>query len=127
MPVIDNSKLEVFDVPVGMTHQSLANRATGVNTLEVWRQTIAPGGMTPLHRHNCEEVILIQSGSGTVTIDGEPLGFGPDSTLILPPNAVHQLVNTGTEEVVLIATLGMGPVVLESPKGERILRPWLTA
>jgi quercetin dioxygenase-like cupin family protein len=124
MPVIENSKLKVFKVP-GMTSQSLANRDTGANTLEVWRQTIAPGGMTPLHRHACEEVILVQRGSGTVTIDGKPLAFGPDSTLILPPNAVHQLTNTGTEEVLLIAMLGMGPVVLESPEGERIQRPWL--
>jgi quercetin dioxygenase-like cupin family protein len=125
MPVIDNSQRKVFQVPVGMTHQSLANRDTGVNTVEMWRQTIAPGGMTPLHRHNCEEVILVQRGSGTVTIDGVPHAFGSDSTLILPPNAVHQLVNTGTEQVVLIAMLGMGPVVLESPQGERIQRPWL--
>jgi mannose-6-phosphate isomerase-like protein (cupin superfamily) len=126
MPVIDNSKVKVHKVP-GMTTQTLANRDTGVRTVEVWRQTMAPGGMTPLHRHDCEEVILIQRGSGTVTIDGASLAFGPDSTLILPPNAVHQLINTGTEEVVLLAMLGMGPVVLESPKGERIHRPWLTS
>ena len=126
MPVIDNRKVKVDKVP-GMTHQSLANREAGVSTVEVWRQTIAPGGMTTLHRHDREEVILIQRGSGTVTVNGRSLAFGPDSTLILPPNAVHQLINTGAEEIVLVATLGMGPVVLETPEGERVQRPWLIA
>jgi len=39
-------------------------------------------------------VIVILSGSGTLTIEGETTAFGPDSTLVIPSDAVHQIVNT---------------------------------
>lgn len=87
-------------------------------------QTLAPGAATPVHRHNCEEVIVVLRGSGVCTLEGEEAAFGPDSTLIVPPNAVHALANTGSEEMVLVATLAMAPVRVETADGERIPLPW---
>ncbi len=124
MPVIDNRNVKTYNVP-GMIHQSVANRDAGVNTMEVWKQTMRPGAATPVHCHDCEEVIVVVKGSGTVTIEGEATEFGPDSTLILPPNAVHQIVNTGDEELFFIASLGMGPVRLKTADGQPAERPWL--
>jgi mannose-6-phosphate isomerase-like protein (cupin superfamily) len=92
--------------------------------MEVWLQTMAPGSSTPVHRHACEEVILILSGSGEVTVQGETNSFGPNSTLIVPPDAVHQIVNPGSTPIVLVAALGAAPVRVRTSTGDPLPVPW---
>lgn len=123
MPVINNAEMKKFVLP-GLEHQTLASRTQGINGMEVWLQTIAPGAATPVHRHACEEVIVILRGSGQVTIEGEEVKFGPNSTIIVPPDAVHQLVNSGPEEMFLIGVLGVTPVRVTTAEGETIPLPW---
>lgn len=123
MAVINNAALRKFSLP-GLEHQTLAARGMGVNGMEVWMQTIAPGSATPVHRHACEEVIVILRGSGQVAIEGEEVKFGPNSTIIVPPDAVHQLVNSGAEEMFLIGVLGVTPVRVTTAEGEKIPLPW---
>jgi mannose-6-phosphate isomerase-like protein (cupin superfamily) len=125
MPVYSNATLRKFSLP-GLEHQTLAAHGQGVNGMEVWRQTIAPGAATPVHRHACEEVIVILRGSGQVTIEGEETKFGPDSTIIVPPDAVHQLINSGAEEMFLIGVLGTTPVRVTTAEGDTIPLPWQT-
>jgi mannose-6-phosphate isomerase-like protein (cupin superfamily) len=123
MAVINNAALRKFSLP-GLEHQTLAARGMGVDGMEVWMQTIAPGAATPVHRHACEEVIVILRGSGQVTIEGEETRFGPNSTIIVPRDAVHQLVNSGAEEMFLIGALGVTPVRVTTAEGETISLPW---
>ncbi|MBS1807078.1 MAG: cupin domain-containing protein [Acidobacteria bacterium] len=123
MPVINNTNVAKFSLP-GLEHQTLASHAQGVNGLEVWMQTVAPGAATPIHRHACEEVIVILRGTGQVDIAGEETQFGPNSTIIVPPDAVHQLINSGTEEMFLIGVLGVSPVNVTTSAGEKIPLPW---
>jgi len=123
MPIIDNAELEKHELP-GLRHRTIGGHKQGVKSMEVWSQTIAPRSATPVHRHACEEVILILSGVGTCTIDGEIHTFGPDSTLIIAPDAVHQIVNTSDEEMHLVAALGMSPVRVQSGDGAAIPLPW---
>jgi quercetin dioxygenase-like cupin family protein len=125
MPVFNNATIKKFNLP-GLEHQTLAAHELGVNGMEVWMQTIAPGAATPVHRHACEEVIVILRGSGQVTLEGEVTSFEPNSTIIVPPNAVHQLVNSGAEEMFLIGTLGVTPVNVTTAEGETIPLPWQT-
>jgi mannose-6-phosphate isomerase-like protein (cupin superfamily) len=123
MPVIANARVKKFTLP-GIVHQTLAGPEHGLKSLEIWRHTLAPGAASPVHRHNCEEVVLILKGSGRVTIAGQDLDFGPDTTLIVPPGVDHQLVNTGTEEMALMAVLGAAPSETATPEGELIPLPW---
>jgi mannose-6-phosphate isomerase-like protein (cupin superfamily) len=123
MPVVDNSKVQEFALP-GLLHRTVGGKDGGVKSMEVWQQTIAPGAATPVHRHACEEVIVILSGSGTLMIDGETTAFGPNSTLILPHDVVHQIVNTSAEEMHLIATLSMSPVRVRTGDGTPMPLPW---
>ena len=123
MPVRNHALIETFHLP-GLEHQTLASLAQGVNGLEVWRQTIAPGARTPVHRHNCEEVIVVLRGSGHITMAGDEVAFDANSTIIVPPDAVHQLVNSGTEEMFLIGALGASPVKVTTAEGELIPLPW---
>ncbi|MGH7908118.1 MAG: cupin domain-containing protein, partial [Candidatus Binataceae bacterium] len=96
----------------------------GMKSLEVWGQVIEPGAGTPVHRHICEEAIVILEGSGICTINGEDMPFGANSTLIIPSDAVHQIRNTGNNKMVLVAALGMAPVKVRHGDGEPMGLPW---
>jgi mannose-6-phosphate isomerase-like protein (cupin superfamily) len=123
MAILANATLKVHKLP-GIEHRTLAGHEQGVRSMEVWKQTVAPGAATPVHRHACEEVIVILAGAGEMTLDGKTTSFGPDSTLIVPVDAVHQIVNTGSEPMLLIAVLGMAPVRVRTGEDEAIPLPW---
>jgi len=123
MPIVENTSREKFHLP-GLVHQTLAGPEHGMKTMEMWMQTITPGGATPFHRHTCEEVIVILRGSGRVTIEGQDTDFGPDTTLIIPSDVVHQLANTGNEDLFLIAALGKAPVEVCTADGQHMPLPW---
>ena len=123
MPIVNNGELETLELP-GLRHQTIGGQKQGIHTMEVWLQTMAPGAATPVHCHACEEVILILSGSGTCTVGDEAFTFGPNSTLILEPDVVHQIVNTSNEEMRLVAALGMAPVRVKTADGAALPVPW---
>ena len=123
MPIVNNAELEVLELP-GIRHQTIAGHRQGVETMEMWLQTIAPGAATPVHRHACEEVILVLSGSGTCTVAGKTTTFGANSTLILEPDVVHQIVNTSDVDMTLVAALTMAPVRVKTADGQPLPVPW---
>ena len=123
MSVASIDSIPAFEIP-GIKHQTLAGPGRGVKSMEVWMQTIAPGAGTPVHRHDCEEVIVVLSGAGECTVAGKTISFGPRSTLILEPDAVHQIVNTSNEDMHLVAALGMAPVAVRTGDGEALPLPW---
>ena len=123
MSIIRNEELPIFKLP-GLVHRTIAGHAQGVSSLEVWHQVMAPGAETPVHRHACEEVILILAGSGRVIVEGEASEFEANSTLIVPPDVVHQLVNTGGKDLVLVAALGTAPVRVRTASGGPLPVPW---
>ncbi len=124
MPVNNNPELQKHFLP-GLAHQTLAGRRDGLSKMEVWRQTIDAGASTPVHRHDCEEVIMILGGRGTCRFeDGSESPFEADQTLILPPNVVHQICNTGDGKLDIMAVLSMAPVAVETGTGEPLPLPW---
>lgn len=123
MAVVENISLEEFSLP-GIVHRTIAGAQHGLKGIEVWMQTIEPGAATPMHSHDCEEVVVILRGSGHFTIEGEENPFGPNSTLVIPPEAVHQVANSGNEEMFLIAAFSATPANSYAPDGEMIALPW---
>ncbi len=123
MPVVQNDTIKKFAIP-GLEHQTLAGPEHGMKTLEMWMQTIQPGSGTPVHRHACEEAIVVLRGSGRLTVEGEDIDFGPNSTLQIPSDAIHQIVNTGTEDMFMIAALGQAPVKVCTAENEHMPLPW---
>ncbi|MGE0823636.1 MAG: cupin domain-containing protein [Candidatus Binatia bacterium] len=123
MPVVNNNTIPKFQIP-GLEHQTLAGPEHGMKTFEMWMQTIAPGGGTPVHRHQCEEAIVVLKGSGQCTIEGVTTSFGANSTLRIPPDAIHQIVNTGREEMFLVAALGQVPVRVCTADNQHMSLPW---
>lgn len=121
--VIDNTTVARAALP-GIEHETLACADNGVPTLSVWRQTIAPGGATPPHRHDCDEVVLVLSGRGELHLDGRVISFGPDSTLALPRDVPHQIVNSGDAPLLTVAAFSMSPVGVTFPDGTPLELPW---
>lgn len=123
MQVNHNDAAEVHELP-GLVHQTLAGCRDGVRDFEVWRQTIAAGAATPVHKHDCEEAIVIFSGSGVCYCEGREFPFKADDTLLIPPGVVHQIVNSGDEPLNIMATLSMSPVRVETEDGQHMALPW---
>lgn len=54
-----------------------------------------PGGHSPRHKHDYEHEIFILEGQGTALDGGKERRIEAGSVLFIPPNAEHQLRNTG--------------------------------
>lgn len=121
--VLTHANIDTFHLP-GLEHQTLANLGSGTYTMEIWRQSLAAGAVTPWHRHICEEVITVLKGHGECRLQNRSLPFGPDSTLIVESDVTHQIVNTGDEPLELFAVLGMTPVIVQDPSGMPMPLPW---
>lgn len=125
MKVIPQSPLEPTPFP-GIHHATLAGWAQGLEHLSLWSQLIEPGSGTPPHRHDCEEVVLCAAGHGELLFGGQRLAFGPRSTVCIPANEPHQIVNTGDEPLRITAVFSKSPVEAFFPDGQRIDLPWST-
>lgn len=123
MYVFDIAELPKTAMP-GIRHTTLASSANGLRHLSIWRQTIDGGQATPPHRHDCEEVVVIDSGRGELHIAGGVYPFGSNTTLVIPPNEDHQIVNVGAEPLTLTAAFSTSPVEVVLPDGQPIALPW---
>jgi len=125
MYVTQNARREKAALP-GIEHVTLAGGADGLSHLSVWQQSIAPGAATPPHRHDCEEVVVVNTGSGELHVEGRVIPFGPASTIAVPSNVVHQIFNTGETTLEITAALSASPVEVFLPDGVRLDLPWKT-
>lgn len=120
--------MAVFSFALNQTHSMQGNHIAGVATpgsgarqIEMWRGRMEAGATTPPHRHSGEEVVLILSGSGRATVDGQEVRYAAGDTLILPANAVHQIFAECDSEFVSAMPLG-DTVTL--PDGTVMSLPW---
>jgi len=71
---------------------------------------IQPGGKVPLHRDATEEYIYVESGTGTITIDGTDHDLRPGSGVFMPANAEVSFAVTGDGPVTVVQFFaGQGP------------------
>ena len=70
-----------------------------------------PGLSLPTHAHDdSEEVLLVRSGRGTLTIDGERIGVRGGMVVHIPPRTEHSLVVDGDEPLRAVQVYaGPGP------------------
>uniref|UniRef100_A0A7N2L132 Auxin-binding protein 1 n=1 Tax=Quercus lobata TaxID=97700 RepID=A0A7N2L132_QUELO len=100
---------------------ALSNASFGFSQVEVWLQTFAQGSRTPIHRHSCEEVLVVLKGSGTLYLasgshekyPGKPQEFKiySNSTFHIPVNDAHQVWNTNEDEDLQMLVIISRPLV----------------
>ena len=125
MTVLEQNRPAPTPIP-GIAHTTWAGHAEGLRQLSVWRQTLAPGAASPPHRHDCDEVVMCQSGWGEVHMGGQVHRFGAHSTVVLPAGSIHQIFNVGEQPLELVAVLGETPVGCYLPDGQALDLPWPT-
>ena len=123
MVVIPQQRPEATPLP-GIHHATWAGSAQGLSQLSLWRQTLAPGAATPPHQHGCDEVVLCLDGWGEVRTGGQVHRFGPDSTLVLPRDQVHEIVSVGPMPLEILGVFPQTPVEAFLPDGQAIELPW---
>lgn len=123
MHVISNQQPVPSAIP-GIAHVTLAGHEEGLSKLSVWQQSVAPGGATPLHRHDCEEVVICSSGTGELRFGEKVERFASNMTVVIPANAEHQIVNAGIDPLQFVAVFSMSPVQVCFPDGTAIDLPW---
>jgi len=71
-----------------------------VTEFSVGMTVLPPGNSTSNHEHDAEvEAWLVIKGTGEAIIGGETAEVGPETVIYVLPNTMHQMVNTGNEEM----------------------------
>lgn len=109
----------------GMEHRTTAGRGQGLRHLEIWVDRLSPHtAPTPVHYHECDEAIVVLRGHGALSVEGEQHPFGEQTTLVIPAGVIHQLKNTGSEDLSIIAAFSETPARAFDPDGNLIPLPW---
>ena len=75
----------------------LAHRNSCIRHQSLAEARLKVGATTTLHYHEqAEEIYYILQGSGVMEIDGQTAEVGPGDAIAIPPRALHQITNSGT-------------------------------
>ncbi len=97
--------LPVKDRGNGVVTTPLVTAGRGSQSMLNGITRIAPGAAVPLHIHNCEESVVVMSGTGKVHIDGVETPVAPGVTSWIPPEGPHCFLNLeGSEPLVIFWT-----------------------
>ncbi len=97
--------LPVKDRGHGVVTTPLVTSGRGSRVMLNGITRIAPGAAVPLHFHNCEESVVVLSGTGKAHINGKDYPVAPGVTSWIPPELPHCFINTeGTEPLVIFWT-----------------------
>ena len=93
---VDAKEVEMDGVE-GITIRWLISKADGAPNFAMRLFEVAPGGHSPLHRHDWEHEVYIVDGSGEIEYEGERKPFEKGWFINVPPGREHQFINTGEE------------------------------
>lgn len=122
MPIVNHRDLPNYGL-YGACNLGVATPALGAREVEVWYNIIPPGRETPVHRHDSEEIVVVLSGRGEAISDSGTAAFDAPCTLVLPAGQLHQLRNTGDEDVVSVAAMRIGSRI-EDARARELALPW---
>jgi uncharacterized cupin superfamily protein len=100
--------LATLDRDIGERFQSL-RRELGVDSFGMNLIVLAPGQRGRIHAHEQqEEIYLVLEGELTLLVEGVEHVLGADRIVRIGPAVRRQLVNAGSERLVLLALGGSG-------------------
>lgn len=85
-------------------YETLGHAAGGATSHSLAQIVLAPGAASRAHYHPiAEETYHILSGAGEIEIDGVRTAVRPGDSIYIAPGEVHQIANTGADELVFLA------------------------
>ena len=96
--ILDPDALPAKNRGGGIRTVPLVTSRIGSTSLLNGVTTLDPGAAVPLHYHNCEESVLVLSGSARVHIDGVETDVKPGFTTWIPTGVPHFFRNTSSTE-----------------------------
>lgn len=99
--VVTRDEAQVFPLDDGVSKQFTYHHAMGTKTVGFHVSEYAAGFATDTHRHLCEAVLYVVSGSGYALVDGTRVDWKAGDAVNLPPNAWHSL-HMGDEPVTML-------------------------
>ena len=97
MDIVNINRVESFITADGSEiREILAHRNSCIRLQSLAEARLPIGKSTTAHHHKItEEIYYILEGTGEMEIDGEKSPVVPGDAIAIPPNAIHQITNTG--------------------------------
>lgn len=97
----------------------LLRAGTVANLMQLAESRLAAGQSTTPHAHaDMAEVFLATTGAGEVRVDGRAYPLEAGTCVVVEPGEVHQIVNTGAAELVLLYFGLLDPRSAEARRGD---------
>lgn len=85
----------------------------GLAQISLMLGEVQPGAAVGLHRHNYEELLIIQQGRAVFTIGETDVEVRAGDIVVIPVGVPHRFTNTGDEPLVQTAVHASGAVAIE--------------
>jgi quercetin dioxygenase-like cupin family protein len=123
MPIVRSEAIREFEAN-GLRVLGLATRSRGAVEVMVWRNWIDPGQVLPFVINDREEVVVVLSGSGTLSEGRRLFEFSAGDVLIVPAYTLSRIAAAGSGSH-LDCLLAM-PLATRhfTPTGDEMWLPW---
>ena len=100
--VLRPAELPALDRGGGVSTIPLVTAATGSTGFLNGFTTFPPGGSVPLHKHNCDESVLLIDGRAIAEIAGRSYTIEPGDVTFIPEGVHHRFRNASATEAMKI-------------------------
>ena len=95
MPIVRISDQAAGAWRPGQVVREVVGEAQGSSSLSMQHFEVDPGGLTPLHQHDVDEVILVLGGALRVRIEDEWFDAEAGDVCVFPADTPHGFVGAG--------------------------------
>ncbi|WP_173422907.1 cupin domain-containing protein [Ensifer adhaerens] len=96
--ILRPAELKTNDRGGGARTTPLVTRKCGSTSIVNGITAFDPGASIGLHKHNCEESVMVLDGHAIAEIDGVRYPLGPNDTTWIPANIPHRFINASQSE-----------------------------
>jgi quercetin dioxygenase-like cupin family protein len=96
--ILRPKELKANDRGGGARTTPLVTRGCGSTSMINGITAFEPGAAIGLHKHNCEESVMVLDGQAIAEIDGVQHRLGLNDTTWIPANIPHRFINASESE-----------------------------
>ncbi|MFQ5794428.1 MAG: cupin domain-containing protein [Candidatus Bipolaricaulia bacterium] len=101
--VVRLSETSKIELPQGSwSAMVISTERVSGNQSSLGYSVFTPGTALPTVKHEVEEVAIVLQGRGELRIDGDSIPYQKGDALFIPAGVWHSVVNTGSEDVVMV-------------------------